>query len=886
YTATSGAEAAKIVSEKSPGLIIMDINLGEEKDGIDYFKEFSKETDVRVIFMTGYNEKNIIEKAKTVNPEGFILKPYKNEQLKLTVEMCINKVNIESKLLERDQDLHLIFNNIHEVIIICDAKNKIIDFNEAANQELGYSNEELMKMHSIDLIDKTQQPKFQQIIREIYDSGKAIFDLPLLTKSGKLNDFEIQLTLNNFKGKEIKLFVGRNMSFRKKIEAKNLELIHHLKQHQEVLSKQNEELLISYSAIELQKLQMNDLFDNAPVGYIVMNQSGIIQKANHTAGELLNVHHDRIVSKQFEKLIVLYQRKDFNKHFKMALLERQKSQSEFELRTTRAGQRVWIKAIFQPDSTNETSGVRCAFYDISHAKTLSDHIAKNEERLAAFFVNTPAMLYSINQSGEITDVSAYWLHYLGFDRAEVLGKKTSHFSTGKSMDSFDKHLNYQLISEGIVRDLPVKIMKKNGEIIDVLISANSIYDENGALERSFAVMTDITQELKVQNTLMNSELKFRSLTENSSDIILTIDKNQKILFVTTAIEKLLGYDHENIIGKNFMEIISHDDHEDLAEGIEKLIEDKSQVYQIDLGMKTSQNETRKFECKISNMLDNEAVGGIVVTAHEITARLKIQSEINHMVTELEMKNLYLNMLNDELNEANATKDKFFSIIAHDLKSPFNTMVGFADLLVEDYMDFNDAERYDMIKKIYNASMNALKLLENLLEWSRVQRGKMEYHPEKIDLYSLCQQVLEQLEQAAVSKQINIQSNIRKNTFAHIDKYMIATVVRNLVSNAIKFTNKGGFINIGFQIQDTIFLVSIADSGTGMSQEQLKNLFHIESNVSTSGTEGEAGTGLGLILCKDFIDLHNCNIWAESTHTGPEDQRGSTFYFTLPAWISE
>lgn len=136
------------------------------------------------------------------------------------------------------------------------------------------------------------------------------------------------------------------------------------------------------------------------------------------------------------------------------------------------------------------------------------------------------------------------------------------------------------------------------------------------------------------------------------------------------------------------------------------------------------------------MKRNKAVAGIVVTAHDITERIGIQSEINHMASELEIKNLDLSVLNKELNEANATKDKFFSIIAHDLKSPFNTMVDFSDLLIEDYYEFDDAERYDMVKKIYNSSMNALKLSENLLEWSRMLRGNMDFNPGKIDVLKL------------------------------------------------------------------------------------------------------------------------------------------------------
>lgn len=235
--------------------------------------------------------------------------------------------------------------------------------------------------------------------------------------------------------------------------------------------------------------------------------------------------------------------------------------------------------------------------------------------------------------------------------------------------------------------------------------------------------------------------------------------------------------------------------------------------------------------------------------------------------------------NNELTEANATKDKFFSIIAHDLKNPMSSILGFSELLNTYFDKYDTVKIKKYIKLIENDTKNIHKLLENLLTWSRSQRGLIQYIPNKLKLTGLVTEITMALKNMANQKGISLEVNIQESLMVYADKNMLSTVIRNLVSNAIKFTSHRGWVKIyieyGKQQNKTIKII-VEDNGVGIDAESLKKLFKIEQNCSTEGTDHEKGSGLGLILCKEFVEKNKGAIWAES-NAGV----GSKFIFTLP-----
>ncbi len=245
--------------------------------------------------------------------------------------------------------------------------------------------------------------------------------------------------------------------------------------------------------------------------------------------------------------------------------------------------------------------------------------------------------------------------------------------------------------------------------------------------------------------------------------------------------------------------------------------------------------------------------------------------------QLEEKNLELSKQAERLTELNATKDKFFSIIAHDLRSPFSSVVGLSEILAERV----SKKEFDTIEKISHtirsSAQQTLELLMNLLDWSRSQTGRIEYAPEYFQLAKLINENIDLLEETANQKSIRINQALDNKLLVFADKDMISTIVRNLLSNAIKFTNNGGQISLKTFANEKEWVLSVTDNGIGIDESSLKKLFRIEETYSTRGTQNEKGTGLGLILCKEFVEKHRGKFWAKS-----EVGKGSSFIFSIPS----
>lgn len=244
--------------------------------------------------------------------------------------------------------------------------------------------------------------------------------------------------------------------------------------------------------------------------------------------------------------------------------------------------------------------------------------------------------------------------------------------------------------------------------------------------------------------------------------------------------------------------------------------------------------------------------------------------------DLEITNKKLMDSELHLQELNATKDKLFSIIAHDLKNPFNALIGFSDLLDKNYNFLSDEERKEYISIVNDSGQALFRLLDNLLQWARTQTGTMTYIQETINVLQIVQTEVSYLKTNYERKNININLEINDELTVYADRNSLATTIRNLLSNAIKFTEPGGNITIRGKIEDEHALISVSDSGIGINEDNFEKLFRLDGSFSTKGTANESGTGLGLLLCKEFIEKNNGRIWAESNK-----DKGTTFFFTLP-----
>jgi signal transduction histidine kinase len=244
------------------------------------------------------------------------------------------------------------------------------------------------------------------------------------------------------------------------------------------------------------------------------------------------------------------------------------------------------------------------------------------------------------------------------------------------------------------------------------------------------------------------------------------------------------------------------------------------------------------------------------------------------------KNLIIQNDKVKLEMLNRTQNKLFSIIAHDLRSPFNNIIGLSELLLENLKDTNDKESEKCVGFINSTAENTLNLLDNLLHWAKSQTGELDYKPEKIILTDVILETIELQTSLATAKNIWLQYSAIEDIEVHTDKNILATILRNLISNAIKFTNPEGHIIVTATKKENQVEISVADNGVGMSEETIQNIFDPSIKVTSKGTSNENGSGFGLMLCREFVEKLDGQLLIES-----EEGKGSNFKFTLP-WGKE
>jgi PAS domain S-box-containing protein len=372
------------------------------------------------------------------------------------------------------------------------------------------------------------------------------------------------------------------------------------------------------------------------------------------------------------------------------------------------------------------------------------------------------------------------------------------------------------------------------------------------------------------STLEISEQRYRMLAENVADVIWVMNLTQgKFTFISPSVFQLRGVTVEEAMQESLVSSLGP---ESAKSVIEKLAVSIKSLEDHPNEKKYSYDEIQQYR-KDGSLIWIETVTHLVINSNGEMEVMGVSRDIN----ERKKAEVILTESKNKLNDLNATKDKFFSIIAHDLMSPFNTLIGFCSLLLRQ-AEKNDMNAVTLSAKLMQDSAEKTRsLLKNLLEWSRTQTGNIAYIPEMIELASILEEETDLLLSSAQQKGIELQMNIPIKTMVFADKYMLRTIFRNIISNAIKYTYPGGLIKVSVENKQSDWLFKIMDNGVGMEPAVCETIFIIGAHKSEAGTQKEQGTGLGLILCKEFVVRNGGKIWVES-----KLGEGSAFYFTLPA----
>jgi PAS domain S-box-containing protein len=480
-----------------------------------------------------------------------------------------------------------------------------------------------------------------------------------------------------------------------------------------------------------------------------------------------------------------------------------------------------------------------------------DKIKNNEERYKRLVNNTTSLILEVNaDTHEIVSCNPAMANSLNKTVDVLLGRKISDFLPA-SLFVKRKEMGERALKE-------MKVLRFEDERNGRYFLNNLIpyVNEKGRFVQS--ITHDITNT-KIKQDLIDNEEALSSIIENIPFAVLVGTLTGDLVRVNNTTVKYTGYTLDELLKMNITDIDTYSKNRD------NLVLIHEQLYGGD-GIVFQTIHTRKdgttypAEVNVTAIkLKQEPL--LIAIIQDITDRKKAEEDLR--ISEAKYR------------ELNATKDKFFSIISHDLRSPFNAILGLSDLAVKKLQNKEYERIQTYTEAIQQTSRQAYSLLNNLLYWSRLQRGKIDFKPEKIKLSEEVHKAVGLMRANLSEKSIYLSVNVPGNLTIYADPDMLETIIRNLLSNAVKFTNKNGKISILAKQKDGAVLVEIEDSGVGIDSENMNKLFSISSNYSTPGTNKEEGSGLGLVLCKEFVDKHNGKIWVES-----EEGKGTKFSFIL------
>lgn len=342
-----------------------------------------------------------------------------------------------------------------------------------------------------------------------------------------------------------------------------------------------------------------------------------------------------------------------------------------------------------------------------------------------------------------------------------------------------------------------------------------------------------------------------------------IDKNYRYIFVNKAFNDFYGIKTDEIVGKKAEVLWGMESFENkIKPQLDQCIDGNDVYVQFEGDIPNNGFKILKMHF-YPHWKTSKRIDGIISTSIDITEQKKAEQDLIKSET--------------RLRKLNATKDKLFSIIGHDLKGPLHNILGFSELIDQNYEDFSDEEIKEYNKLIFQSSKTLSGLLDNLLTWSRSQREKIKVSPQTFALHPVIDKCFNLLEQNAEKKKIRMKNKISPEAAAYADVEMTTTILRNLISNAVKFTAAGGTISANANRKEGAVTIEVRDTGVGIPPDKIENIFQPDQTHVNRGTDGEKGTGLGLIICKDFVEKNKGEIWVEST-----PGNGTSFYVTLPA----
>lgn len=515
------------------------------------------------------------------------------------------------------------------------------------------------------------------------------------------------------------------------------------------------------------------------------------------------------------------------------------------------------------------------------------------------FERIPLPIFALDKNLSFTYCNNKIFDISGFLPAELIDKPFSRFFDNQEFLVIENDLYNMMRKSYPKSNINSKITRRDGITIPVLIYVNTVIIDK-KIREIVGTIVDISEFSSLSGKQTFEETIYKEsclkLHENASDsYYFSIDLNFVVRYsgddFQNVFEKLFGYKIEQ--GKVFTEVIQNEKQkEDWIKLIHRAFrgEEVLEKFQFEF-----EGLNQEYEIRIIPVKKDEEFTGASIALRNLTEKLDTQNKALNYMEELESSKFLLEQKANELaklnvkllesesalKQSNQNKDKFFSIISHDLRNPLHALLSATELLADEVESLEQDEIVLFATSINKSAKNMFSLIENLLQWSRIQLGKLKPVFSKVNLYETASQNINYLSGAAQAKNITLKNELERKFYVLADPNMLNSIIQNLISNSIKFTNSGGEVKIGARVSSNDVTIIVADTGIGMDREDLENLFKLQNLTSRQGTANEKGTGLGLIICKELIDINKGEIWAES-----EPGKGSTFYIKLNKYPEE
>lgn len=579
-------------------------------------------------------------------------------------------------------------------------------------------------------------------------------------------------------------------------------------------------------------------------------------------------------------------------------LEEKEEVKNFETRfLTKGGMIIYVLISASLIDLDGITHILSITRDITNRKRAEEAFTQEKHLLDAIMNNLPDYIYFKDPKSRFIRINKAHSQFFGLsDPAHAVGKTDfDFFTTEHAQQAYDDEQN--IIRTGQLLKIEEKETHPNSPDTWVSTVKVPLHDEDGNITGTFGISRDVTERKR-------KELESHVLYEITQGVTSTDNLDELLKLIHQSISKVLYADNCFVALFNektglfsFPYYVDKYDSKPLPTAMKKSC--TAYVFRtvkpLILTQNVFENLLKQNEVELVGTNSPSWIGiplqtpsrtiGVLVLQHYEKENIYNENDMKFLISigsqiavciERKMAEEEIKLKTELLQAINAEKDKFFSILAHDLRGPMSSFVAATQILTEEIQLMTLAEIKEITSSMKTSASNIYSLLENLLEWSRLKRGMLEFVPERFNLRKKIMSGIEAVSESARKKVIDIDISAPEEIEVCADNHMFETVIRNLVSNAVKFTPTGGKISLSaYTNQDNLIEIKVSDTGIGMTPELKNKLFHLSEKTSRRGTEGEPSSGLGLLLCKEFIEKHNGEIWVESV-VG----KGSTFRFTI------